>query len=147
MTAVKHTFLFREGIWKLEGDYTDLHNHICPMVGETRIIHDSGRFISESEFILHFEHPSLFYHKVEMPEILTNDLTIWKSLELISGVMQGRAYILSDHIIFVYQSENGVFSGVENIVRINDVYYQNTGSLFRLEEKLASWKSEMLRIA
>ena|SRR5664279_285837 len=117
------------------------------MIGETRIIHDSGRFISESEFILYFEHPALFYHKVEMPEILTNDLTVWKSLELISGVMQGRAYILSDHIIFVYQSENGIFSGVENIVRINDVYYQNTGSLFRQEERLASWKSEMLRIA
>ena len=146
MTTVKHTFLLREGIWKLEGDYTDLHNHICSLVGETRITHDSGRFISESEFILQFDQPSLFYQKIEMPEILINDLTIWKSMQLISGVMEGRAYILSDHIIFVYQSADGSFSGVENIVRINDVYYQNTGSLFRREERMASWKTEMLRI-
>jgi len=146
LTTVKHTFLLREGIWKLEGDYTDLHNHICSLVGETRITHDSGRFISESEFILQFDQPSLFYQKIEMPEILINDLTIWKSMQLISGVMEGRAYILSDHIIFVYQSADGSFSGVENIVRINDVYYQNTGSLFRREERMASWKTEMLRI-
>ena len=146
MTTVKHTFLLREGIWKLEGDYTDLHNHICSLVGETRITHDSGRFISESEFILQFDQPSLFYQKIEMPEILTNDLTIWTSMQIISGVMEGRAYILSDHIIFVYQSADGSFSGVENIVRINDVYYQNTGSLFRREERMASWKTEMLRI-
>jgi hypothetical protein len=116
------------------------------MEGETRITHDSGRFISESEFILHFEHPALFYHKLEMPQILANDLTIWKSMTIVAGLMEGRAFILSDHIIFVYQSADGKYSGVENIIRINDVYYQNTGSLFRQEERISSWKSEMLRI-
>jgi hypothetical protein len=117
------------------------------MDGETRIIHDSGRFISESEFILHFEHPELFYHKLEMPQVQSNDLTVWKSMTIISGLMEGKAFILNEHIIFIYQSSDGKYSGVENIVRINDVYYQNTGSLFRGEEKLSSWKSDMLRIA
>jgi hypothetical protein len=116
------------------------------MDGETRIIHDSGRFISESEFILHFEHPALFYHKLEMPHIDTKDLTVWKSFTIIAGLMEGKAFILSDHIIFIYQSADGMYSGVENIIRINDVYYQNTGSLFRQEERLSSWKTEMLRI-
>ena len=147
MTTIKHTFLFREGIWKIDGDYTDVHNHICPMEGETRVIHDSGRFISESEYILHFEQPALFYHKLEMPQIQANDLTVWKSMTIITGLMEGKAFILSDHIIFVYQSADGKYSGVENIIRINDVYYQNMGSLFREEERLSSWKSEMLRIA
>ena len=146
MTTVRHTFLFREGVWKQEGDFTDMHNRNCPLEGETRIIHDSGRFISESEFILHFENPSLFYHKLEMPRILVQDLTVWKSHALISGLMEGKAFILQDHIIFTYESPDGRYSGVENIIRINDVYYQNSGSLFRLEERIASWKSEMLRI-
>jgi len=117
------------------------------MEGETRVIHDSGRFISESEYILHFEQPALFYHKLEMPQIQANDLTVWKSMTIITGLMEGKAFILSDHIIFVYQSADGKYSGVENIIRINDVYYQNMGSLFREEERLSSWKSEMLRIA
>ena len=116
------------------------------MNGETRVIHDSGRFISESEFILHFDQPALFYHKLEMPQILDNELAVWKSMALVAGLMEGKAYILSDHIIFIYQSADRIYSGIENIIRINDVYYQNTGSIYRYEERLSSWKSEMLRI-
>jgi len=116
------------------------------MEGETRITHDSGRFISESEFMLHFEYPELFYHKLEMPQILSDDLTVWKSMIKVSGLMEGKAYILNNYIIFIYQSADGHYSGVENNVRVNDNYYLNTGILFRQEVRLSSWKTEMIRI-
>jgi hypothetical protein len=144
--TVRHTFLFKEGIWRLDGDYTDAHSHTCPMEGETLIMHHSGRFISESDFILHSDHPMKFHQKMEMPEIQSQDLTIWKSMDIISGLMEGKAFIVSDHIILVYNSPDGYYSGVENIIRINDVFYHSFGSIFKLEERVSSWNAEMIRV-
>lgn len=146
LTAVRHTFLFREGVWRVEGNFTDLHGHPCPMEGETRVSREAERLVSESNFILHQENPVHYHHLLEMPHVKPEELTIWKTLSIISGLMEGKAYILGNHIILTYETKNGGFSGVENIIRINDVYYQNFGSIFRREERFSSWDSEMIRI-
>lgn len=145
MTAVKHTFLFREGVWRSEGNLTDRNERHFPVEGEVRIREESGRLVSDIFFILMAEVPSCYRRKLEMP-VLQPAFNSWNEWDVLVDTAAGKAYLLGEHIILTYESGRGLFSGVENVERINDVYYRCFGSVFMKESRYASWMLDFVRI-
>lgn len=145
MTALKHTFLFREGVWRSEGMLTDRHEHHYPVEGEISIRLESGRLVSDIFFILMSDTPSCYRRKLEMP-VLQPEYNSWKEWDVLVDTVAGKAYLLGEHIIITYESGKGLLSGVENLERINDVYYRCFGSAFMKESRYASWMLDFIRI-
>ncbi len=145
MTVVKHTFLFREGVWRSEGLLTDRHEHQYPVEGEINIRQESDRLVSDIFFILQAETPSCYRRKMEMP-VLHPDYNAWNEWDMLAGTVEGKAYLLGEHIILTYETGRGWLSGVENLERINDVYYRCFGKVFVREERYASWMLDFIRI-
>lgn len=78
--------------------------------------------------------------------VLQPDYNAWNGWDVLAGTVEGKAYLLGEHIILTYESGRGLLSGVENLERINDVYYRCFGTAFLKEVRYASWILDFIRI-
>jgi hypothetical protein len=142
----KHTFLFREGVWRLEGEYTDPEHHTCQVEGETAVSHIASRYLINSCIRIQADHPLEFHFKSEMPFDRQVEFSSWKCNLMFVGAVEGHLYVFHDHMVLQYKSANGEYSGMENLLRINDIFYQSSGVIFRAAEKFTSWKMDLIRV-
>jgi hypothetical protein len=146
LAASKHTLLVREGVWRMEGEYTDPDHTVCCIDGETATRHGSKSTIVTGYIRLQSMYPGEFHFTSEMPFDHPQEFVSWKCNVLFAGTMEGRLYVFTDHMVLQYNSSNGEFSGMENLLRINDIFYQSAGVIFRAKEKFTSWKMDLIRM-
>lgn len=142
---MKHTFLLSEGSWIAKGNYYDELNNSITLEGKSVITHTEILWLNEGYMELQLENPIRFENRYEIVPF-ANDFTSWKSFNPALGILQGRFAIVDDTIISTYVSEDGQFSGVECMIKVNKSTYTSKGFAFNGTEKLSSWAVTLVKI-
>jgi hypothetical protein len=143
---MRHTYLFREGVWKAKGFYFDEKGDSVPIEGTSRITHTRNRWINESHMRLLANEGFKFQNRYELVPFPPNgDFTTWSSANPLLGQLFGKLILVEDSILSVYQTEDGKYSGLEYLEKVNKTFYRNRGALVGGEKKLSSWSVELRR--
>jgi hypothetical protein len=139
--VIKHTFLFDQQLWIATGIYFDDADKPIPAAGESRIIHQTGRWIIESMLRVFGDAPLEIKNRYEVMPFSddTTYVTRWESNNTALGRLIGKFVIIDDTIFSIYQSEDNMYSGTELVMKIADDYYESKGCLFKGNDKLSSW--------
>jgi len=145
---MKHTYILEEGHWKAKGLYYDDAGHAIEVYGETTIKHLADEWVLDGFMELKIENPVRFYNKYSIvPVPAQKDYTLWASENPALGKLLGKFMIVGDTILSSYISENGLYSGAESLLIIDDTKYLNRGFAFHGEKKLSSWEVTLEQIA
>lgn len=145
---MKHTFLFEEGLWVAKGEYADKDNKVFSMEGSTRTTHKKDLWVNEGLVtVLVNNQPVEFRNRYEiMPFEKGKDFTFWQSTFPQLGKFFGRFMVVDDTLISTFVSDSGEYSGNEYIIKVSDINYRNRGFIFRNDEKLSSWATELVKV-
>jgi len=96
---------------------------------------------------LKLDKPVRFYNTYSIAPISDQtDYTQWTSENPDLGKLIGKFMIVGDTILSSYISENGLYSGAESLLKIDDNKYLNRGFAFHGKKKLSSWEVTLERI-
>ena len=146
--VVEHTFLVKEGLWRVRGIYSDAEHDRAPVSGETRITHSEKVWISEGKMIVLTRDPIQFENRYEI-EPLQQDSRIskWISFNPALGYLQGQIVVVEDSIIMSFVSESGRYTGSEYFSKKDERTYTSRGCLLKDSELLSFWAVELERVA
>lgn len=137
---MKHTLLFREGLWLAEGVYTSRENDRFGLEGAAEIRHENGLWIQEITHTILKGNGVSNQNTLEIVPFPDDaDFTDWYSQSSALGKLHGRLMVVEDSILSGFVSEDGVYSGVEYYLKVDDNIYQNRGYVWQMDLKLASW--------
>lgn len=149
---VKHTFLFEEGVWRITGNYSDGRGHIVSIKGESKLYHvtyNVAFFTNEDWMVLEPENGSPVEIKNKYmikPFEKNRDYTSWTMDNLIMGKLFGKLVIVGDSVISTFSSSDGIYSGSEILIMVDEKTYRNKGCLFRGDRKISSWWVDLKKI-
>ncbi|MGD9488295.1 MAG: hypothetical protein AB7W47_09755 [Calditrichaceae bacterium] len=139
-----HSYLFTEGKWKATGIYTDGDGISYNATGEVIVKHSTGLWMSDGIMNVKGLNDAEFQNNYKIiPFTEGKDFTTWKSINPVFGLLTGRFVVIADSILSVYGSENGIISGSESLLQINNRLYRNWGFVFKGTDKLSSWAMDL----
>lgn len=143
---MKHTFLFREGLWVVKGEYTGGDGSTVGMEGETRTLHTRSSWVTEGFVrLLMKDAPVQFDNRYEIvPFENDKSYTTWKSFNPSLGNFSGRFVVVDDTLISTFTSKDNEYSGAEILVQISDTHYRSRGFVFKGNEKMSSWSADLM---
>lgn len=145
---MEHTFLFKEGIWRAEGEFFNSFGQPTKAIGEARITHCDNLWLNDAFLKIGDNSPLEIHNRYEIvPFKKGSDTTAWISANIFLGKLAGRFAIVSDLIISHYNSEDGLFNGTEFMQKIDENRYKNSGAVFDRNGKLSSWSLELDRVS
>ncbi len=142
--AQPHTFLFREGLWRAQGEFLDGAGKLIAVEGEAQIRHYPDRWVYEGTLRTAtsspVEHRTL-YEIQPMPP--GNFATPWTSKSASFGTLHGRFVVVGDAILSAYESATGRYRGQDTLLRRDDRRYSARGLLLDGGKILSAWKIEL----
>jgi hypothetical protein len=142
-----HTYLFKPGLWRADGEYFDEGGCAYPVEGESRITHRNARWYNESEMkIVGSENVAFSNYYEIVPFHEGRDVTLWTSANESLGKLSGQFVLVGDAILSLFRSENAEYTGTEYLLRVSDSVYRNWGTLFCGPDKLSSWMMRLNRV-
>lgn len=147
MNKVRHTFLFEEGYWSVEGEYTGPDGNPVPLAGSAKIVHSEGLWRSQGVMRLTQEGKELdILNDYEIaPFSEGKGFTPWRAENPVLGRLTGLFVVVDDSIISTIASEDGEVSGIEYLLKVSDGMYRSRGFILRGDEILSSWAAELVR--
>jgi len=142
----RHTFLFREGLWKALGYYTDASGKIYTLEGESQISKKTDYMMADLRFTAVAGQPALFVQHFRIIPVQDEKDNEWECCSLISGNIEGRIMFMNEYIFLMYNSPDGRFSGIENLEMVDEIHYKNHGYAFMNEQKMAAWTLDWRRV-
>lgn len=138
---MRHTYLFEEAKWKVEGVYVNADGSRCPIIGERTIAHDNDKWQLEGTMRLHENPNSEHRNSFEIAPWKDDAVpTSWVSKIHELGESSGKFIAVEDAILSEFQSEGGAFSGFECLIAMDDETYTGAGLLMRGGETFGSWQ-------
>ncbi len=142
-----HTYLFKAGLWRADGEYFDESGRGYPVEGESRITHRNALWYNESEMKVFGSQDVAFCNYYEIvPFHDDRDVTFWTSANDALGKLSGQFVLVGDAILSFFRSEDGAYTGAEYLLRTSDIAYRNWGTLFCSPDKLSSWMLRLNRV-
>jgi len=140
----EHTFLFRPGLWRAEGEFLDGTGARSGVEGEAQIRHYPERWIYEG--VLRTRAPQPVEHRTVYeirPFAAGNFATSWSCASATLGTLHGRFLVVGDAILSAYESATGRYRGQDTIVRRDERRYSARGALFDGTRLLSAWAVEL----
>ena len=142
-----HTYLFKPGLWRADGEYFDAAGNAYPVEGESRVTHAHALWINESLMRIVGNEGASFRNEYRItPFSEKRDFTGWNADHDVLGKLTGRLTLVGDAILSLYRSEDSEYAGTESWLRISGILYRNWGTLFHGGDKLSSWMVRMNRV-
>lgn len=143
---MKHTFLFKEGLWVVKGEYTGADGDTVNMEGETRTFHARSSWVTEGYVrLLMKDAPVQFDNRYEItPFDKEKNYTTWKSFNPALGAFSGRFVVVEDTLISTFTSKDNEYSGAEILIQISEMHYRSRGFVFKKEERMSSWAADLM---
>lgn len=143
-----HSFLFREGRWRAAGEYRDAAGVATPTQGETRIRHESGRWVSEGAMRVERNPPEEQRHRYEIAPFSPGaQSTHWTAENERLGALNGRFVIAGDAILSFYASATGRYRGFECLQQKDAKTYHVRGAMLEQDKVISTWALELSRTA
>jgi hypothetical protein len=142
---MEHTFLFQEGRWVANGNYSDEKNSRRPATGSTMIEHTERGWINAgSMMMLASTGLVTFENRYEItPFKEGEEFTHFTAENPALGTLSGTLMLAGDSILAVSTSEDGSTIAVESLRMIDDRYYENRGFALKEGRKVGSWELEL----
>ncbi len=147
----KHTFLFKEAVWKANGRYCDEDGEIVDVKGKFVISLQPEVWQIECLMGLSSK-PESKFRTIEYknsyeikPFGKGKDFTYWVSLHSALGKMDGQFVIVDDTILAPFKTRSGTMRGTEFFRKINNFQYENKGTLLERNRKTSSWSLTLTR--
>ena len=139
-----HTFLFREGGWRAKGEYRDGAGVATPVDGETRVRHETGKWVSESVLIVRRNPPQEVRSRYEIEPVSPGaQSTHWSSESSALGSLTGRFVFAGDAILSFYASATARYRGFECLQQKGDARYAVRGAMLEHDKVLSTWVFEL----
>jgi len=143
----EHSFLFREGLWRVAGEFFDGTGNRVEVEGQAAIRHYPDKWVYEGTLkpkIASAQEAKNFYEI--QPFAPGNYATTWTCKSASLGSLHGRFLVVGDAILSAYESATGRFRGQDTIVRREERHYSARGALFDGGRLISAWAVE-LRLA
>jgi hypothetical protein len=142
---VEHTFLFQEGRWVANGNYTDEQNQRRPATGSTEISHtDQGWINAGSMMMLAGTGLITFENRyVITPFQEGEDHTAFEAENPALGTLSGNLVIVGDSILAICFSSDGSIVSAEYLRMLSDTSYENRGFVLKAGQKTGAWELEL----
>ena len=140
----EHTFLFREGLWRVEGEFFDGLGSRLEVDGQAAIRHYPDKWLYEGS--LRTRAPKPAEHKTVyeiQPFAPGNFATSWSCASATLGSLHGRFLVVGDAILSAYESATGRFRGQDTILRRDERSYSARGALFDAGKLISAWAVEL----
>ena len=142
-----HTYLFKPGLWRADGEYFDAAGNAYPVEGEFRVTHADALWINESRMRIVGNEDTAIRNEYRItPFCEERDSTSWNAANDALGKLTGRLVRAGDAILSLYRSEDSEYAGTEFWLRMSGILYRNWGTLFRGSDKLSSWMIRFNRV-
>ena len=144
MAEPAHSFLFREGLWRAEGEFVDGLGTRVAVAGEAHIRHYPDRWIYEGT--MRTATPKPVEHRTVyeiQPFAPGNFATPWTSKSASFGTLTGRFIVTGDAILSAYESATGRYRGQDTILRREERRYSARGALLDGGKLLSAWAIEL----
>lgn len=140
----EHTFLFKEGLWRVAGEFLDATGKGTEVDGEAQIRHYPDKWLYEGLLRAKTVPPRETRNVYEIvPFAPGNFATSWSSQSASFGTLQGRFLVLGDAILSAYESATGRYRGQDTVVRRDARHYSARGALFDGGKLLSAWTFEL----
>jgi len=144
---MEHTFLFEQGEWTANGNYSDEKNRRLPATGTSKITHAENHWIHQSSLTM-FSLTGLVAVEnryVVKPFDEGKECTRFRAENPGLGRLSGSIVVVGDSVLAVSSSDDGSIAAVEYFRRLSDTLYENRGFLLKRDEKVSSWDLELHR--
>jgi hypothetical protein len=139
-----HTFLFREGVWRAAGEYRDGAGTATAVDGETRVRHETGRWVSESVMRVKSNPPQEHRNRTEIaPFSAGAQSTHWSGENPSIGTLNGRFVIAGDSILSFYATGTGRYRGFECLQQKDARRYTVRGAMLDQDKLVSTWVLEL----
>jgi hypothetical protein len=141
---VEHRFLFKEGLWKLSGEFFDGTGNRVEIEGQAAIRHYPDRWIYEGDLRTKTSPPQDSKNIYEIQPFAPGNFTTgWTSQSATLGTLRGRFLVLGDAILSSYESATGRYRGQDTILRREERHYSGRGALFDNGKLISAWAVEL----
>jgi hypothetical protein len=141
---MEHTFLFREGLWRAEGEFYDGAGTRTGVEGEAHIRHYPDKWIYEGVLRTRAAKPVEQRTLYDIHPFAPGNLTTsWTSKSASIGTLRGRFLVVGDAILSAYESATGRYRGQDTIVRRDERHYSARGALFDGARLMSAWAVEL----
>ena len=141
---MEHTFLFKEGLWRSEGEFFDGAGNRIAVAGEAHIRHYPDRWVYEGVLRTATSQPVEHRTVYEIqPMAPGNFATTWICKSASFGTLHGRFMVVGDAILSAYESATGRYRGQDTIIRRDDRCYSARGALLDGGKILSAWRVEL----
>lgn len=138
MSVDGHTFLLQPGAWTARGEYVDARGAATPARGETRVLHEPGRWIIRGVLRLP-EQNSEFSTTYDVEPLRPGrDWTSFTCDNPGLGTLSGVLVLAGDTILSSFTAASGLY-GMESMLRIDGRTYESRGALCSGIQKIGSW--------
>ena len=145
---IEHSFLFREGTWRAEGEYCDAGGNKFATSGETAIRHEEALWRFEAVLRLRGDPSRVTHNRYEIEPFRAGARsTHWTSSNPTIGAQRGRFVLAGDAILSFYSSPTGRYRGFECIKKENDKRYTARGALLDEDKVISTWALELSLIS
>jgi hypothetical protein len=139
-----HTFLFREGTWRAAGEYRDGAGNVTKVDGETRVRHETGKWLTEGVMRVKSSPPKEQANRTEiLPFSPGSNATHWSSESATIGMLNGRFVVAGDAILSFYASGTGRYRGFECLQQKDAKTYNVRGAMLEQDKVISSWVLEL----
>lgn len=139
-----HTFLFREGTWHAAGEYRDGAGTVTKVDGETRVRHETGKWLTEGVLRVRSSPPKEQSNRTEIqPFSPGSNATHWSSESAATGTLNGRFVVAGDAILSFYASGTGRYRGFECLQQRDAKHYLVRGAMLEQDKVISTWVLEL----
>ena len=139
-----HTFLFKECLWRSEGEFVDGNGGLTAVEGEAHIRHYPDKWVYEGVLRTKTSapHESRSLYEIQ-PFVPGSFAAAWTSKSASFGTLHGRFIVVGDAILSAYESATGRYRGQDTIIRRDEKRYSARGALFDGGKILSAWRIEL----
>ncbi|MDR1487726.1 MAG: hypothetical protein LBT62_07045 [Deltaproteobacteria bacterium] len=135
-----HSYLFRPGLWKIDGIYLDKNEVRHRQTGQLVIIHSPDLWTIDNQVNISGQDARDFVTRYEItPFEKDKSYTEWKSLTGGPEPIFGLFVVVEDCIMMPWQSRTGTYWGQEVMARVGGGEYLSRGFAFIKQQKVSSW--------
>jgi len=139
-----HTFLFREGAWRAEGEYRDGAGVVAAVDGETRVRHEAGKWLTDGVMRVRSKAPQEHRNRYEIaPFSPGSRATHWTAENPSIGTLHGRFVVAGDAILSFYSSATGRYRGFECMQQKDARHYTVRGAMLEQDKVISTWVLEL----
>ncbi len=146
---MKHTFLFKPGVWTAEGTFWRGDGEALAALGRTDITHHSECWLlSGTVKVLgspSIEFVNAYSIATGNPGTIGNQTLKWNAENATMGKLRGTFSVVGSCIFSVYGSNESGYHGAEHLEQLDEQHYRSAGLLLLEDRLLTSWQLTLTR--